>query len=147
MLVDVLKEATEYAQKKGSALSLEATNRFELNFINTTAEGMEIVDRVGADNLGLTLDLFHIYLEDRNMYESIAMAKDVLKHMHFSDSDRWPAGFFHGEINFDALIRFLYALGYDGYLSEGLVDNSQNPDEEAKITSSYLKGLIKKYGY
>jgi sugar phosphate isomerase/epimerase len=147
LLVDKLKEAAEYALKKETGLSIEPTNRFEINFINTTTEGLEIIDRVGADNLGLTLDLYHIFLEDNNIYESITKAKNVLKHMHFSDSDRWPAGFFHGEIDFDALIRILYAINYDGYLSEGLVDSSKNPDDDARKTSSYLKKLIQQHGY
>jgi sugar phosphate isomerase/epimerase len=144
LLVDVLKDATAYAKAKGVDLSFEATNRFEINFINSTAEGLDLVERVGADNLGMTLDLFHIYLEDRNMYEAITMAKDRVRHMHFSDSDRWPAGFSHGEINFPALIQLLHAIGYDGYLSEGLV-RADNADECARVTASYLKELIHKY--
>jgi len=144
LLVKVLKEATRYAKNKNVDLSFEATNRFEINFINSTTEGLDIVERVGADNLGMTLDLFHIYLEDRNMYEAITMAKDHIKHMHFSDSDRWPAGFSHGEINFPALIQLLHAIGYDGYLSEGLV-RADNADECARVTAKYLKDLIQKY--
>lgn len=144
MLVDVLKAATIYAGERNVDLSFEATNRFEINFINTTAEGLDIVQRVGADNLGMTLDLYHIYLEDRNMYEAITMCQGHIKHMHFSDSDRWPAGFSHGEINFPALIQILHALGYDGYLSEGLV-RSDNADECARETAKYLKNLIVKY--
>lgn len=144
MLVEVLKEATAYANRKNVNLSFEATNRFEINFINTTAEGLDIVERVGADNLGMTLDLYHIYLEDRNMFESIAMSKDHIMHMHFSDSDRWPAGFSHGEIDFPALIQLLHALSYDGYLSQGLV-RADNADECATVTVKYLKDLIKKY--
>ncbi len=144
LLVDVLKDAAAYAKARGVDLSFEATNRFEINFINSTAEGMDIVERVGADNLGMTLDLFHIYLEDRNMYEAITMAKDCVRHMHFSDSDRWPAGFSHGEINFPALIQLLHAIGFDGYLSEGLV-RAENADECARVTVRYLKELIGKY--
>lgn len=144
LLVDVLKDAAAYAKSKDVELSFEATNRFEINFINSTAEGLDLVERVGADNLGMTLDLFHIYLEDCNMYEAIAMAKDHVRHMHFSDSDRWPAGFSHGEIDFPALIQLLHAIGYDGYLSEGLV-RADNADECARVTASYLKELIRKY--
>lgn len=144
LLVDALREASAYAKERDVDLSFEPTNRFEINFINSTTEGVEIVERVGYDNLGMTLDLFHIYLEDRNMYESIVMAKDHVKHMHFSDSDRWPAGFSHGEINFPALIQLLHAIGYDGYLSEGLV-RAENADECARVTARYLKDLIQKY--
>lgn len=144
LLVERLKEATAYAKAKNVELSFEATNRFEINFINTTAEGLDIVERVGADNLGMTLDLYHIYLEDENLFQAISMAQGHIKHMHFSDSDRWPAGFSHGEINFPALIQFLVSLGYDGYLSEGLV-RADNADLCARTTSKYLNDLISKY--
>lgn len=144
IFVDVLKYACSYAKEKGTGLSFEPTNRFEINFINTTIEGMEIVNRVGMDNLGMTLDTYHIYLEDRNILESITMARDCLKHMHFSDSDRWPAGLGHGEIDFASLIRVLYAVGYNGYLTEGLI-RYEGFDKAARTTAAFLKRLVREY--
>ena len=144
LFVEVLKEACTYAKAKGTGLFFEPTNRFEINFINTTPEGIDIVERVGMDNLGLTLDLFHIFLEDGNMYGAIAMAKDYVRHMHFSDSDRWPAGLGHGEIDFEALVRLLYAIKFDGYLAEGLI-RYEGYDEAARTTAAFLKQLINRH--
>ena len=83
--------------------------------------GWTSVRRVDRPNLGLLLDLYHMYLEDANMDESIVKAKDWVRHFHFSDSDRWPAGVGHGTIDFPRLLVLLRAIGYSGYLSEGLV--------------------------
>src|SRR5262249_21694430 len=49
-LVEVLKEAAEYAAGLEVAMVFEYTNRFEINTINTGAEAREIVDRVGSAN-------------------------------------------------------------------------------------------------
>ncbi len=141
MFVDILRDACACAGEKGIWINFEPTNRFEINFINTTVEGMDIIDRVGAANLGLLIDLFHVHIEDPDMEESIFRARRVLRHMHFSDSDRWPAGLGHGEFDFARLVSLLKCIGYDGYLSEGLVP-TENVDESARKTAGFLKSLI-----
>ncbi len=141
MFVGILKDACAVAKKAGVRINFEPTNRFETNYINTTAEGLDIIARVGADNLGLLLDLYHVYIEDPDMEESILGARRVLRHMHFSDSDRWPAGLGHGEFDFARLIALLKYIGYDGYLSEGLVP-TDDVDASARKTAAFLRRLI-----
>lgn len=141
LFVGVLRDACAEGKKAGVRLNFEPTNRFEINFINTTREGLDIIDRVGADNLGLLIDLFHVFIEDPDMDASILSARHVIRHMHFSDSDRWPAGLGHGEFNFARLIALLKYIGYDGYLSEGLVP-TDDVDASAKRTAAFLKNLI-----
>ena len=142
MFVDVLKRACEFASQHGVGINFEPTNRFETNFIQTTGEGLEIIDRVGMPNLGLLIDLYHMYIEDDDLYESIVRAGDRIRHVHFSDSDRWPPGVSHGELDFPRIIGLLKAVGYDGYLSVGLV-RSDDAEECARKTASYLKALIR----
>ena len=141
LFVGIMKDACDYARPFGVTLNFEPTNRFEINFIHTTDEGLEIIRRVDRPNLGLLLDLNHMYIEDTSIEESILKARDYMRHFHFSDSDRWPAGVSHGVIDFRAIMALLKRINYSGHLSEGLVP-MENVEECARKTAAYLKELI-----
>lgn len=141
LFVEIMKNACDFAGEYNVNINFEPTERFEINFINSTNDGLEIIRRVSKPNFGLLLDLYHIYIEDDSFEESILKAQDCVKHFHFSDSDRWPAGVGHGVVDFKALIELLKKIGFNGYLSEGLV-MTDNLDECATKTASYLKELI-----
>lgn len=142
MFVEIMKQACDYAALHKVSINFEPTNRFEINFINTTNDGIDIIERVNKPNLGLLLDLYHIYIEDKDMEESIRKSKDLVKHFHFSDSDRWPAGVGNGEIDFARLVKLLKEINFSGFLSEGLVP-VKDVDECARNTAAFLKKLIK----
>ena len=137
-----MQAGCDFASSFGVGLNFEPTNRFETNFIHTTEEGLEIVERVGKPNLGLLLDLYHMYLEDRDLKESFRKARGVVRHIHLSDSDRWPAGVGHGVIDFPSLINLLKEIGYAGYLSEGLV-STEDVDASARQSVAYLRKLLR----
>jgi sugar phosphate isomerase/epimerase len=141
LFVEILQHVCDYAALHQVRVNFEPTNRFEINFINTTSEGVDIVRRVGRGNLGLLLDLYHMYIEDPDMEEAIRSARDYVRHFHFSDSDRWPAGLGHGGFDFRALVRLLKEIGYSGFLSEGLVP-TEDVDECARRTAAYLRRVI-----
>lgn len=142
LFVDILRAGCDFASSFSVGLNFEPTNRFETNFIHTTEEGLEIVERVGKPNLGLLLDLYHMYLEDKDLKESFRKARGVVRHIHLSDSDRWPAGVGHGVIDFPSIINLLKEIGYTGYLSEGLV-STEDVDASARQSVAYLKGLLR----
>ncbi|NTV37931.1 MAG: sugar phosphate isomerase/epimerase, partial [Anaerolineales bacterium] len=63
-LVEALKECSQAASLAGVRLALEPINRYETTLINSAAQGLELIDRVGADNFGLLLDTFHMNIEE-----------------------------------------------------------------------------------
>lgn len=141
MFVDILKELCEYAAQYKVIINFEPTNRYEINFINTTDEGLDIINRVNMPNLGLLLDLYHMHLEDDDMISKIVYCRNIVKHFHFTDTDRWPAGNSHGEVNFPQLINILKLINYNGFLSQNLV-RSKDADACAKTTATFLRNLI-----
>ena len=50
--VAALRECCAEAAKLGVRLALEPINRYETTLVNTVAQGLELIDRVGAENLG-----------------------------------------------------------------------------------------------
>lgn len=141
MFVDILKSLCDYAAQYNVNINFEPTNRYEINFINTTNDGLDIINRVNKPNLGLLLDLYHMYLEDDDMLSKIVYCRNIVKHFHFTDTDRWPAGNSHGEVNFYQLINLLKLINYNGYLSQNLV-RSEDADACAKTTATFLHELI-----
>jgi sugar phosphate isomerase/epimerase len=114
-LVDALRTCASAAAKGGVRLALEPLNRYETDLIHTTAEGLDLLDRVGADNLGLLLDTFHMNIEEPSIEQSLSACGRRLFHFHVADSNRWHPG--AGHLDFAAILDALERTGYDGFVS------------------------------
>jgi len=133
--IDCLRKCTEFAEKHKIWLTLEPVNRYESNFINTLNEGIEFIKRVGASNLGLLADTFHMNIEEISIYDSIIQAKDYITHVHFADSNRWAPGY--GHIDFKKVIETLKKIDYQGYVSAEILPLPDS-DTAARITAETL---------
>jgi len=136
--IDCLRKCTEFAKEYNVRLTLEPVNRYESNFINTLNEGIEFIKRVGASNLGLLADTFHMNIEEISIYDSIIQAKDYITHVHFADSNRWAPGC--GHIDFKKVIEILKKINYQGYVSAEILP-LPDPDTAARITAEALNKL------
>ncbi len=114
-LVGALHRCCAEAQQQGVRIALEPINRYETTLINTVAQGLELIDAVGAPNLGLLLDTFHMNIEEPQIEESIARCGARIYHFHVADSNRWHPG--AGHLDFASILAALYNTGYDGYVS------------------------------
>jgi len=133
--IDCLKKCTEFAKEYNIQLTLEPVNRYESNFINTLNEGIEFIKRVGASNLGLLADTFHMNIEEVSIYGSIIQAKNYITHVHFADSNRWAPGC--GHIDFKKVIETLKKIDYQGYVSAEILPLPDS-DTAARITAETL---------
>jgi sugar phosphate isomerase/epimerase len=114
-LAAALRECSAVAGPHGIRLALEPINRYETTLINNAAQGLELIYRVGADNLGLLLDTFHMNIEEPGIEESIRLCGDHIFHFHVADSNRWYPG--AGHLDFKSILEALYATGYQGWVS------------------------------
>lgn len=136
--IDCLRKCTEFAKEYNIRLTLEPVNGYESNFINTLNEGVEFIKRVGASNLGLLADTFHMNIEEVSIYDSIIQAKDYITHVHFADSNRWAPGC--GHLDFTKIVHTLKKIGYQGYVSAEILP-LPDPDTAARITAETLNKL------
>ncbi|HDP36599.1 MAG TPA: sugar phosphate isomerase/epimerase [Candidatus Atribacteria bacterium] len=136
--IDCLRKCTEFAKEYNIRLTLEPVNRYESNFINTISEGIEFIKRVGASNLGLLADTFHMNIEEVSIYDSLIQAKDYLTHVHFADSNRWAPGC--GHLDFAKIVQTLKKIGYQGYVSAEILPLPDS-DTAARITAETLNKL------
>lgn len=114
-LVKALRECSQAARPHGVRLALEPINRYETTLINTAAEGLDLIERVGADNFGLLLDTFHMNVEEANIEASIRSCDERIYHFHVADSNRWYPG--AGHLDFASILAELFATGYQGWVS------------------------------
>jgi sugar phosphate isomerase/epimerase len=114
-LAEALQRCCAAAQSHGVRIALEPICRYETTLINNLAQGLELLGRVGAQNMGLMPDTFHMNIEEPVIEESIRACGDRIFHFHVADSNRWYPG--SGHLDFESVLETLYATGYRGYVS------------------------------
>lgn len=137
-LVSALQECCSEAGPHGVRLALEPINRYETTLINDVAQGLDLVERVGAANMGLLLDTFHMNIEEPVIEQSIRDAGDRIFHFHVADSNRWYPG--AGHLDFGSILAALDETGYEGHLS-GEFMPLPDADTAAERSIALLRGL------
>ncbi len=137
-LVTALQECCAAARPYGVRLALEPICRYETTLVNNAAEGLELIGRVGAENLGLLLDTFHMNIEEPVIEESIRACGHHIFHFHVADSNRWHPG--AGHLDFRSILAALYATGYRGYVSGEFLP-LPDPDTAAQRGLACLRSL------
>lgn len=114
-LVELLRLIDPAAGEKGIAIAIEPISKGESNFINTAAEGLELIREADGDNIRLLIDYYHLVLENENPH-IILEAAPYLKHIHFAE----PQGrVYPREIKdeYVAFVNLLKRTGYEGRIS------------------------------
>ncbi|GAB4444386.1 MAG: 5-keto-L-gluconate epimerase [Anaerolineae bacterium] len=137
-LVAALQECSAAAAPHGVKYALEPLNRYETDLIHTVADGLALIDRVGADNFGLLLDTFHMNIEEPSMEASIRACGERIFHFHVADSNRWHPG--AGHLDFASVLAALFDTGYRGWVS-GEFMPVPDADTGAQRSIEYLRGL------
>jgi len=139
-MIASFRELAEYAQAYGVRLTLEPCNRYEVDFVHSTRDGLDVVLEVNHPNFGLMLDTFHMNIEDTSLEGSLREARSILWHVHIADSNRLPPG--RGHLDFARIIATLRDIGYDGYVSAELRP-LPDPDTAAQQTAAYLRPYLR----
>ncbi len=84
-------------------------------FLNTSQQGIEVIDAAGADNLLLQYDIFHMQIVEGDLAKTIERLLPRIGHMQLADvPDRHEPG--TGEINYNYLLPQIDRLGYKGWI-------------------------------
>jgi 5-keto-L-gluconate epimerase len=137
-LVESLCECAEAGASQGVRFALEPINRYETDLIHTVSEGMDLLERVGADNLGLLLDTFHMNIEEPRIEQSIRLCSKCIFHFHVADSNRWHPG--AGHLDFQSILETLFSTGYQGYVSGEFIPKP-DADTAARLGILHLRQL------
>ncbi len=114
-VASALDAAAAHAKKRGLAFGIEPVNRYETHLINTAAQGVAMIEKVGAENMFLHLDTYHMNIEEKGAANGILDGREHLRYIHLSESDRGTPG--AGTCDWDEIFAVLAAIGFDGGLA------------------------------
>lgn len=114
-LADFLKATAEEADRCGVTLLLEAVCTRECNFVNTTAEALEIVRELALPNLFLVYDIYHAAVMGESPAQ-LAAIFPLLRHAHICRDEGGARTYLAaGEPQpYQPYVDALCALGYGG---------------------------------
>jgi hydroxypyruvate isomerase len=112
-----LQDASPVAEKAGITLMLEPLNTQTVpGYLHTdTAHTRRIIEAVGAPNVKLQYDFFHMQIMQGNHVEHLAANLDIIEHVQFSSvpGRHEPQ---HGELNLPFLFNHLDEIGFEGWI-------------------------------
>lgn len=114
--VGFFQEAGEIAAKHDVTLVIEYLNRFEIYFLNTAADAVQLCNEIDHPNVKTMIDSFHANIEEKNLYDAVMAVKPQLAHIHISEHDRGVPGS-STNIQWDDFFRGVKESGYDGWLT------------------------------
>ena len=110
-----LEATAKHAKALAIAFGIEPVNRYETHLINTGWQAVDMLNRVGADNLFIHLDTYHMNIEEKGAANGILDARDHLRYIHLSESDRGVPG--KGTCDWDEIYAALAAIDFKGGLA------------------------------
>jgi len=143
LFIDTAARLCDIAAEHDVTIVIEPVNRYEINFVNSVDEGAAIVQDVQRDNIGLMPDVFHMNIEDAKIGETLFRYKELIKYIHFADSNRWAPG--QGHLNFDEIFEALKKAQFDGWAAIEILPKP-DPDVAAKQAVEYILPKMKQYG-
>lgn len=142
--VEAFQAISDHAAPKGVMIALENVTIMQTNFINTMAEARRIIDMTDRPNFRAMIDVFHLNLEERDIYQAIRDYADINVHVHLCDNNRRYPG--NCGLDFERIIQTFHDVGYDDLYSTE-VFQLPSMEECAKRSIAYLAPIFQRvYG-
>jgi D-psicose/D-tagatose/L-ribulose 3-epimerase len=113
-IAGALRPVARRAGELGITLGLEPCNRYETHLLNTAAQTLALLDRIGEPNTAVHLDTYHMNIEEKGIGTGLRLAAGRAPYIHLSESDRGVPG--SGTIDWEDVFSTLAETGFDGDL-------------------------------
>ncbi|PSJ64099.1 hydroxypyruvate isomerase [Pseudaminobacter soli (ex Li et al. 2025)] len=117
IFVGNLKFAAAKLKEAGIRLLIEPINTIDIPgfFLTNTKQALEIIEKVGSDNLYLQYDIYHMQIMEGDLARTIEKHLGRIAHIQLADNPgRHEPG--TGEINYAFLYEHLDRIGYAGWV-------------------------------
>jgi D-psicose/D-tagatose/L-ribulose 3-epimerase len=111
-VVSVLRDLAAEADPMGVTLGLEICNRYETNVVNTAHDCLRLADDIGADNVVIHLDTYHMNIEENDFATPVRDCGERLGYVHIGENHRGYLG--SGHIDFASFFAALAEIDYRG---------------------------------
>ncbi len=116
----VVDECLGVLEETGVTLCIEPLAPAEGNFLNTAADAVQLIEKVGHPNCRLILDCKAMSSEAVPIPELIRRHVALLEHFHANDPNKQGPGF--GELDFVPIFAALGEVDYRGWVSVEVFD-------------------------
>jgi hydroxypyruvate isomerase len=109
-----LAHACEQAAPHGITILIEPLNHYDAPgyFLSTTTQAVAIIEAVGARNLKLMFDCYHVQLMEGDITNRLKRLQENIGHIQFASvPDRGAPD--HGELNYPHVFETIAALGWN----------------------------------
>jgi sugar phosphate isomerase/epimerase len=136
--ISLCKQLAPFAKKYNVVISLEPLNTKECNFINSVAEGGEIVQAVNHENFQLLADIYHM-LMDNESPSNITRYGHLLYHTHIAEKTGRSAPGVNKE-DFTPYFKALKDVKYEGRMA--IECSWKNLGDQAAIAINEMRSQL-----
>lgn len=134
---DTFRRAMPGIADRGVTLCMEPLAPADTNFINTCAEGAQLMEAVGHRQFVLHLDVRAMASEGTAVTELIRRYTRSAGHFHANDPNSRGPGF--GAVDFVPIFNALRDAGYDRWVSVEVFDYTPDPETIASRSLDYMR--------
>ena len=135
---DVFRQSLPALADRGVCICMEPLTSKETDFVNTCADAMQLIERVGAANLRLHQDVKAMLgAEEESIPTLIERYAPQVGHFHVNDTNLLGPGM--GETDFAPIFESLLKANYDGWISVEVFDYSPGCETIARESLSYMQ--------
>ena len=136
--VELLSSVLDKAGDLGLTICLEPLSTVETDFINTVAEGMQMVRQINHPALRIHLDIKAMCSEQTPVPDIIrSVSADDIGHFHVNDANLYGPGM--GDVDYAPIAEAIKDVGWDTWLSVEVFKYDPDPETIAHKSIEYLK--------
>lgn len=124
--VSFFQRLSPHLAAAGVTVAFEFLGPKETNFINTAAETISLLEKIGSPNVRLHLDVKAMSSDELPIPEIIRRSLPWTAHFHANDPNLRGPGM--GEVDFNAIADTLREGEYQGWVSVEVFDTTVEPD-------------------
>jgi len=137
---EVFERALPEAERCGVTMAIEPLTPRETDFINTAADGIELIERINHPRFRLHLDVKAMSGSEKDsLPEVIRRSAKVLHHFHANDANLLGPGM--GDIDHRPIVKALKEINYPGYVSVEVFDYRPGAEHIARQSLYYLRQI------
>jgi sugar phosphate isomerase/epimerase len=136
----VVGECLTVLEQHGVTLCMEPLAPAEGNFLNTAADAVRLIERVGHPQCRLILDCKAMSSEVVPIPDLIRRHASLLAHFHANDPNKQGPGF--GQLDFEPIFTALGEVDYRGWVSVEVFDYVPGVERLARESIDYMRQTL-----
>jgi len=134
---EVLAATVPTLEKTGVSIAIEPLGPSDTDFVNTAAEGVELMKLVNSPRVQLHLDCKAMVNEPTPIPDLIRQFHKECIHFHANDGNLQGPGF--GKLDFVPIFKALKEVNYGGWVSVEVFDYTPGVERLVKESIAYMK--------